>query len=55
MLIYALGRGLEPGDEAAAMKIVKSLVEKDYRFSALIKGIAHSDPFQKQHQKRSTP
>ncbi len=53
MLIYALGRGLEPGDEAAVNQIVESLAEQDYRFSALARGIAASDPFQKQRRTRS--
>ncbi|HYW79404.1 MAG TPA: DUF1592 domain-containing protein [Thermoguttaceae bacterium] len=55
MLTYALGRGIEPSDETAVNEIVESLAEQDYRFSALIKGIARSDPFQKQRRTRSSP
>jgi hypothetical protein len=55
MLTYAVGRGLEPGDEADVSKIVESLAEQDYRLSALVKGIVRSDPFQKQRRARSSP
>jgi hypothetical protein len=47
LLIYALGRGLEPADDAAVKKIVKSLATDNYRFSSLILGIVKSEPFQK--------
>ncbi|MBV8707081.1 MAG: DUF1592 domain-containing protein, partial [Acidobacteriaceae bacterium] len=46
LLIYALGRGLEPYDRAATKKIVAGLAANDYRFSSLITGIVDSVPFQ---------
>jgi hypothetical protein len=47
LLIYALGRGLEPDDDAAVKQIVKNAGTDDYRFSSLILGIVKSEPFQK--------
>ena len=44
LLTYALGRGLEYYDMPAVRKIVRD--SKDYRFSALIAGIAKSTPFE---------
>ena len=52
LLIYALGRGLEPYDDAAVKKIVKSGGTDDYRFSSLILGIVKSEPFQKRRSER---
>lgn len=46
LMIYALGRGLEPYDRAATKKIVAQLASNDYRFSSLIIGIVDSVPFQ---------
>jgi hypothetical protein len=45
LLIYALGRGLEPTDAAAVRKIVRDASESGYRFSDLISGIVTSEPF----------
>ena len=45
MLTYALGRGLQPSDRCAVDAILAELREHDYRFSALVNGIVHSDPF----------
>ena len=45
LLIYGLGRGLESYDAPAVRGIVKSAGSQDYRFSALVMGIANSDPF----------
>jgi hypothetical protein len=45
MLTYALGRGLQPSDRCAVDAILAELRENDYRFSALVNGIVHSDPF----------
>lgn len=45
MLIYALGRGLEPCDEAALAKIERTVEAADYRFSALVRAIVMSPPF----------
>jgi hypothetical protein len=47
LLIYALGRGLEPGDDAAVKQIVNQARADKYRFSSLISGIVKSDPFQR--------
>ena len=47
MLIYALGRGLEFYDQPALDRIVAALQSDNYRFSTLVREIAHSDPFQK--------
>ena len=46
LLIYALGRGLEPYDMPAVRAIVRGAARDDYRFSALVEGIAGSVPFQ---------
>ena len=45
LMIYALGRGLEAYDMPTARKIVRDAEGDDYRFSALVKGIANSVPF----------
>lgn len=47
MLTYALGRGVEFYDMCAIDAIQNELERNDYRFSALVKAIVHSDPFQK--------
>ncbi len=46
LLIYALGRGLEPYDRTATKRIVAQLATNHYRFSSLITGIVDSVPFQ---------
>ena len=46
MLIYALGRGLEPYDRITVNKITKSLAADEYRFQTLIREIVSSLPFQ---------
>src|SRR5262249_11903893 len=46
LLTFALGRGLEYSDAPAIRKIVRDARAEDYRFSALIVGIATSTPFQ---------
>ena len=50
LLIYALGRGLEPGDDAAVKKIVQTVAADNYRFSSLVLGIVKSEPFQKRRR-----
>jgi mono/diheme cytochrome c family protein len=50
LLIYALGRGLEPDDDPAVKKIVKDLGTDNYRFSSLVLGIVKSEPFQKRRR-----
>ncbi|HEY6332598.1 MAG TPA: DUF1592 domain-containing protein [Blastocatellia bacterium] len=46
LLIYGLGRGLEPYDDPAVKKIVASVAADNYRFSRLILEIVKSMPFQ---------
>ena len=46
LMIYALGRGLEPYDRTATKRIVAQLAANNYRFSSLITGIVDSVPFQ---------
>ncbi len=45
LLTFALGRGLEPYDAPAVRQIVREAAAQDYRFSALVTGIAKSVPF----------
>ena len=45
LLIYALGRGVEPFDAPAVRQIVRDGGRKDFRFSSLILGIVNSTPF----------
>lgn len=45
MLIYAIGRGLEPGDEAALAAIERAVENDEYRFSTLVRAIVTSPPF----------
>jgi len=47
LMIYALGRGLEPADEDVVKEIVKSVSANNYRFSSLIMGIVESPAFQR--------
>jgi hypothetical protein len=46
MLIYALGRGLEPYDRPAIRGITRRMAEHNYSFSSMILAIAESAPFQ---------
>jgi hypothetical protein len=48
LMTYALGRILEPHDLPAVRQVVASASAEDYRFSALVLGIARSVPFQMQ-------
>jgi hypothetical protein len=45
LMVYALGRGLEPVDMPAVRTIVRDSAKDGYRFSALVKGIVSSTPF----------
>ena len=45
LLTYALGRGLEAYDMPTVRRIVREAEGDDYRFSALVKGVADSVPF----------
>ena len=46
LLTYALGRGVEHYDRPAIRAIVREAAAQDYRWSALILGVARSLPFQ---------
>jgi hypothetical protein len=45
-MTYALGRGLEYYDAPAVRQIVRAASTDDYRWSAIIRGIVASTPFQ---------
>ena len=46
MLIYALGRGLEPADMPVVREIVRNAAENDYSLISIVLGIVDSYPFQ---------
>jgi hypothetical protein len=46
MLIYALGRGLEPADMPVVRQIVRNAAENDYSLVSIVLGIVDSYPFQ---------
>jgi mono/diheme cytochrome c family protein len=46
MLIYALGRGLEPADMPVVRRIVAQSAQNGYRLRSIIMGIVESAPFQ---------
>jgi len=46
LLIYALGRGLEPADMPVVRTILRNAAKDDYRLTAIILGIVDSLPFQ---------
>jgi hypothetical protein len=52
MLTYALGRGLEYYDKCTVDDLWGATSKDNYRFSALVKAIVHSDAFQKRRAKR---
>jgi hypothetical protein len=52
LLTYALGRGVEYYDQPAVRKIVRSAASSDARWSALIRGIVTSTPFQMRQSER---
>jgi uncharacterized protein DUF1585/uncharacterized protein DUF1588 len=51
LLTYALGRGLEYYDMPAVRRILHDGKSTDYRFSAIVLGIARSTPFQMKETK----
>ena len=53
MLIYALGRGVEPFDRCAVDKVMNQLESKHYRFSTLVYEIVRSTPFQRRRGTQS--
>src|SRR5262249_15661512 len=46
MMVYALGRGLEPADMPVVRRIVKKAGQNDYRLSTIVSEIINSVPFQ---------
>jgi hypothetical protein len=46
MMVYALGRGLEPSDMPVVRRIVRKAGQNGYRLSAVVNGIVESAPFQ---------
>jgi hypothetical protein len=46
LLIYALGRGLEPADMPVVRSILRNAAKDDYRLTAIVLGIVDSLPFQ---------
>lgn len=46
MMIYALGRTLEPYDMPTIRKIIRDAAPNNYKFSSIVLGIATSAPFQ---------
>jgi mono/diheme cytochrome c family protein len=46
MMIYALGRGLEPADMPVVRRIVRQAGKDGYRLSTIVNGIIQSAPFQ---------
>jgi hypothetical protein len=45
LMIYALGRSVEYYDMPAVRRIVRDAKSENYRFSAILAGIAQSEPF----------
>ena len=45
LMIYALGRGLQPSDMPIVRGIVAGAARRGYRLSAIVEGIAGSVPF----------
>jgi hypothetical protein len=46
LMIYALGRGLEPYDMPVVRSVLRSSAKDNYRFGSIILGIVQSSPFQ---------
>ena len=55
MMIYALGRGLEPADRPAVRAIARQTAQNGYRISSMVLGIVNSVPFQQRKGDRSNP
>ena len=53
LLTYALGRGVEYYDMPAVRNIVREAGSRDFRFSALVLGIARSTPFEMKVKKQT--
>ena len=52
LLVFALGRGIEPYDAPAVRKIVADARRDDFRFSSVILAVVNSTPFQ---MRRTSP
>jgi hypothetical protein len=50
LMMYALGREIEPYDMPQVRAIVRTAAKNDYRFSSLVAGIVSSDAFRMQAQ-----
>jgi hypothetical protein len=48
LMMYALGREIEPYDMPQVRAIVRAAAKNDYRFSSLVAGIVSSDAFRMQ-------
>jgi hypothetical protein len=46
LMIYALGRGLEPVDMPVVRSVVRNAAAHDYAMQSLVLNIVLSDPFQ---------
>jgi hypothetical protein len=46
LLIYALGRGLEPVDMPVVRSVVRNAAARNYAMQSILLGIVHSAPFQ---------
>jgi hypothetical protein len=46
LLMYSLGRGLEPYDLPTVRKIVRDSAKDNYKFSSIVMGLVNSVPFQ---------
>jgi len=46
LMIYALGRGLEPGDMPVVRNVVRNAAKHDYSLKSIVLGIVDSYPFQ---------
>ena len=55
MMIYALGRGLEPADRPVIRAIARQTADHEYRISSMVLGIVNSIPFQQRKGDRSNP
>ncbi len=51
LLIYALGRGLEPYDRPTVQALVREAGGQNYGFQSVVTGIVHSTPFQQRSGK----
>jgi hypothetical protein len=46
MMVYALGRGLEPADMPVVRRIVRKAGQNGYRLDTIVSEIINSEPFQ---------